>query len=334
MAAAAVVAAALLFTAGRLEAQRDRAAIELDTALAHSRALGRAAARAGASTVSIRTFGRPAPAKDQPPRDEDGYGAGVIVRTDGLVLTALHVVDGAAAILVTLPDGSEHTALVHAKDEWADLAVIRLLTPELRLPVAELGPDESVRVGETVLAVGNPFGLRNTVTRGVLSARGRTGVVDGNRTALLQTDAAVNPGSSGGPLVDLKGRVIGLITAILTRTGGHEGVAFAVPAEEIYYCLPTMLRGERVRRGWLGVRVHKRALRTGGLRIVSVVPKGPAAQAGLRMDDVVLEIEGSPLRTMADMRRLVRSAKDGQELLLRVQRGDERKLFRVAARQK
>jgi S1-C subfamily serine protease len=257
-----------------------------------------AVARARPSVVSIRALGT----------GRDGYGAGIVIRADGLVLTALHVVKDAGALAIVFESGEEHPGKLLAADEEIDVALVRTIAPGRTFPAATLGSDADLELGQELIAISNPFGLGISVTRGILSARDRRNVVGRNAASLLQTDAAINPGSSGGALVDGKGDVVGLIVAILTRTGGHQGLGFAVPAHELRRALPFLIRGEPVRRPWLGVRV---AQTDQGLRIKSVVPAGPAANAGLRAGDTLLRLKGQPLLRILDLRRLLRRVEAG-----------------------
>ena len=254
-----------------------------------------AVARALPSVVALRVFGR----------EKDAFGAGVVVRDDGLVLTALHVVEGASAIAVTTSGGEEFPGKIVGRDRGADLALVRILAPDRTFPRARLGGDDDLAVGETVLAISNPFGIGISATRGVVSARERRNVVTDNVAPLLQTDAAINPGSSGGALVDLDGNVVGLITAILTRTGGHQGVGFAVPSRELERALPALIEGKPVHRPWLGVRVAPAADGEGGLRVTTVVAGGPAARAGLLAGDRLLSLGRAGLATVEDLRRVL-----------------------------
>jgi serine protease DegQ len=272
------------------------AAPESDVEAAESHASASAATRAFPAVVAILALDT----------GRQNHGAGVLVRAEGFVLTALHVVKGAAAIAVSTADGDEFPAKIHAIDEATDIALLRLIAPGRTFPTATLGGDERIRPGETVLAISNPFGIGTSVSRGVLSAKDRRGVVKENVAALLQTDAAINPGSSGGALVDLHGDVIGLITAILTRSGGHQGIGFAVPARELERALPFLLDRRPVARPWLGLRVAPdHAREAGGLAVTAVVPGGPADRAGVRPGDTLLSVQGLPLRRVGDLTRLI-----------------------------
>ena len=256
------------------DAKRDQARLDLDIAMAVSRSLARTASAVREGVVAIDSYRGPSvDAAGQRNAGSEGYGAGLVVRADGRVLTALHVVDKATRIQVRVADGRRFPATVFARDEETDLALLSLDAEGLDLYVPRMGDDQAMDIGETVLAVGNPFGLPGSVTAGILSGRGRTNVVENNRAALLQTDAAINPGSSGGPLFNLRGEVVGLVNAILTRSGGHQGLAFAVPSRELAYAIPRLLRGEKVTRGWLGIQVRSNKTEP-GIDVVTVVPGG------------------------------------------------------------
>lgn len=286
---------------------------DLRIALAESKAVSQAVSSVRKGVVALRALGT----------GRDAYGSGVVVAPEGLVLTALHVVDGAAVIAVTLDDGEEITGKLRAADRSVDLALLEITTPGRTFPTATLAPDHAIDVGETVVAVSNPFGLGTSVSKGVLSAVGRRNVVEGQRAPLLQTDAAINPGSSGGALVNLRGEVIGLITAIITRSGGHQGVGLAVPAHELRRALDRLSKGETAPRAWLGVRVHKEPAPE-GLKILEVAPDGPAAAAGLKDGDVLRTLDGRPLARIEDLRLLLEEARAGESLVAELSRQGER----------
>jgi len=285
----------------------------LRIALAESRAVAHTASEVRKSVVCLRALGT----------GRDAYGTGIIVAPEGLVLTALHVVDGATAIAVTLDQGEEFSGRVRAWDRSIDVALLEIVAKDRTFVPASLAPDHAVDVGETVVAVSNPFGLGTSVTRGVLSAVGRRNVVDGQESALLQTDAAINPGSSGGALVNLRGEVIGLITAIITRSGGHQGVGLAVPAHDLRRAMERLSHGEAPPHPWLGVRVLKQPVPGEGLKILEVSPEGPAAAAGVQEGDILKSLEGKPMGGLEDLREALADAKAGDSLAAELARQGE-----------
>lgn len=239
------------------------------------------------------------------PRAAQSAGSGVIVRSDGIVVTNNHVIAGAQQITVVLNDRREFPARVLLADERSDIAVLQLENVTDQLPVLPIDAQEEQQVGDLVLAIGNPFGVGQTVTNGIISALNRTetGILDSG--SFIQTDAAINPGNSGGPLVDMDGDVIGINTAIFSRSGSSSGVGFAVPASMVQRVVDSALGGATsVVRPWLGVRGESvsadvaRSLgldRPQGLLITDVYPNGPGARAGIREGDVVTAIDGAEI---------------------------------------
>ena len=224
-------------------------------------------------------------------------GSGVIVSSDGLILTNSHVIAGANRIIVRLADGLSHRASVVGVDTQTDLAVLRIDADQL-MP-AVLARSDKLEVGDWVLAVGNPFGLSHTVTAGIVSAKGRDRVGLAKYEDFIQTDAAINPGNSGGPLVDLRGQVVGINTAIASRTGSYTGVGFAIPASMASHVMQRLIEDGTVDRGWLGVYIEDvRPDRTeqfglsqpGGALVTRVVPGGPADTGGLARNDVIVAV--------------------------------------------
>jgi serine protease Do len=258
-----------------------------------------------------------------------GAGSGFIVDARGLVLTNNHVVEGARSIRVRLEDGRVLEGTVAGRDPLTDVAVVRLRGDAGRLPTVKLGDSEAVRVGDWVVAIGNPFGLASSVSSGIISAKARD-IGAGPYDDFLQTDAAINPGNSGGPLFDLSGAVIGMNTAI---AGGGTGVGFAVPANIMRSLLPQLEKGEAVQRGWLGVTVQDLtpdlaqalgvAATTRGAVITDVAAGSPAAGAGLRPDDVVTAVEGKPIGSAAALTRSVAFQAPGTTLVLHVLRAGQ-----------
>ncbi|OHE81377.1 MAG: peptidase S1, partial [Verrucomicrobia bacterium RIFCSPLOWO2_12_FULL_64_8] len=236
----------------------------------------------------------------QPP--QIGLGSGVIVSTDGYILTNNHVVDGADKVKVTLADQRELDARVIGRDEKTDIAVIKVDARDL--PAITFADSDGVEVGDRVLAVGNPFGIGQTVTTGIVSAKGRAAAVGIDYEDFIQTDAAINPGNSGGALVDMQGRLIGLNTAILSRSGGFQGIGFAIPSDLARTVMNSLVRDGKVVRGFLGVLIQDltpalaeqfNLKSTHGALVSQVNPDGPADKAGLQSGDVVVEFDGKPV---------------------------------------
>ena len=263
---------------------------------------------------------------DMGPMTEHSLGSGVIVDKKGYILTNNHVVVGATKIQVQLNGQStKYTAKVVGTDDETDLAVLKI-NSERELPVAKLGNSNSVRVGDWVLAIGSPFGLRATVTAGIISAkdRGQAEGVGRQFQHFLQTDAAINPGNSGGPLVDLAGQVIGINTAIETQSGGYQGVGFALPSNTAIKIYNDLVEHGKVTRGSIGVSfqeeqstnavVLKQLGAPHGIIIESVEPGSPASRAGLQGGDVITAVNGNPVKTGNDLVNAVTSAPLGSKM--------------------
>jgi serine protease Do len=253
-------------------------------------------------------------------------GSGVIIdAAKGIILTNNHVVEDADEITVKLHDKRELEAEVVGRDPKTDLAVIRLKSPPKDLQAAPFGDSDAMEVGDWVLAIGSPFGLEQTVSHGIISARGRV-IGAGPYDDFLQTDAPINPGNSGGPLVDLEGRVIGINTAISTRGGGSEGVGFAIPSNMAQKVYAELAEKGRVTRGWLGVQIQDLdapLARHFGLKedakgvvIADVMESGPAREAGLRPGDVLLRFDGKPVTEVRELQRLVAETPVGRKVKL------------------
>ncbi len=241
-----------------------------------------------------------------------GLGSGVIVSADGVIVTNNHVVDGADQVIVALPSGEQQRAAVVGTDPKSDLAVLQLGDPPDDLVPMALGDSNALRLGEIVLAVGTPFGIGQTVTMGIVSAKGRAdiGIVD--YEDFIQTDAAINPGNSGGALVDLDGDLIGINTAIFSRTGGSQGIGFAIPTAMAAPIIDSILGQGAVDRGYLGVQIldlpfdDRESLGvSGGAMIASVVQGTPAAAAGFQSGDVVVAFDGDAVTDAARFRNRV-----------------------------
>ena len=254
-----------------------------------------------------------------------GFGSGVVIRRDGVILTNAHVVGQAREVRIGLADGREIGARVLGRDPSVDVAVVRVTGSEL--PVAPLADSDALLVGQTAIAIGNPLGLERTVTRGVISAIDRSPRGFG-LDGLIQTDAAISPGNSGGPLLDSRGRVIGINTAVISAPGAS-GLGFAIPINLARDIAEQVLSTGQIRRAFLGVDYRDideqlaRQFRLPveeGIIITTVAENTPAAGAGLRQGDIVIALDGKPVKQGADLRRAIRGRKPGDEVRLRVRR--------------
>ncbi|NBC33597.1 MAG: PDZ domain-containing protein [Alphaproteobacteria bacterium] len=266
------------------------------------------------------------------PLERTSQGSGFLIDPNGVIVTNFHVIAGARNIVVTLHDGTERPARVVGTDPRTDLALLRVTTPGRTLPYLEFGNSDDVRVGDWVIAIGNPFGLGGTVTAGIVSARGRD-IAAGPYDDYLQIDAAINRGSSGGPTFDASGRVIGINSAIFSPSGGNIGIGFAIPSNLAEPVVAELRQRGFVERGWLGVRIQEispaLAERRGlpdskGALVVEVEPGSPAARAGLRPGDVVRRFDGRPVETIRQLTRMVGDTMIGREVILEVWRDGRR----------
>ncbi len=258
-------------------------------------------------------------------------GSGVVVDDQGTILTSNHVVENARQVKVSLADGREFQARMLGADERTDLAVLRV--EGATLPKAVLGDSEAMEVGDIVLAIGNPFGLGGTVTMGIVSAIGRGSLGIADYEDFIQTDAAINPGNSGGALVNTRGEVIGINTAIYSRTGGYQGIGFAIPSSMARDVLDSIVRSGRVVRGYAGFVIQAltpdiiRAFDLGdvhGALVTAVDPTGPAADAGLRRGDVIVSLRGRPVTSDGDLRTQLSRLKPGETARLEALRNGRR----------
>ncbi|HYO51547.1 trypsin-like peptidase domain-containing protein [Archangium sp.] len=263
-----------------------------------------------------------------------GSGSGFIIDAKGLVLTNNHVVEGAVAIRVRLDDGRSFDAEIVGRDPLTDVAVIRLKGKVDNLPTVKLGDSDALRVGDWVVAIGNPFGLASSVSSGILSARARD-IQSGPYDDFLQTDAAINPGNSGGPLFNLKGEVVGINTAIV---GGGTGIGFAVPSNLVKALVPQLEKDGAVTRAWLGIGIQDltqdlaKALQlpvTEGAIVSQVNDNSPAGKAGVRPDDVIVAIDGQKVGTGGQLTRTVALKKPGSTSTLDVFREGKRQALKV-----
>jgi len=258
---------------------------------------------------------------------EHGIGSGVIVTSNGYILTNNHVVDGATEVKVKMQDGREFTAKVIGHDSRSDLAVIKIDATDL--PVVPMADSNKVEVGDIVLAVGDPFGVGQTVTEGIVSATNRSDVGLGDYENFIQTDAAINPGNSGGALVDVQGRLIGINTAILSRSGGFQGIGFAIPSDIAHNVMESLIQYGHVTRGYLGARVQnltpalanefKLKQPTGAL-IGEVVSNGPAKKAGIKDGDVVVAFNGHKIADSRQLQLEVAQTKPGSTVPVKILR--------------
>jgi Do/DeqQ family serine protease len=273
------------------------------------------------------------------PRDriEQSLGSGAIVRADGVVVTNHHVVEGMTEISVVLHDRRQFPAKVLLDDARSDLAVLKIDVGNERLPTIAIDDREGVEVGDLVLAIGNPFGVGQTVTNGIVSALARTDVGITDYSFFIQTDAAINPGNSGGPLVDMDGDLIGLNTAIFSRSGSSSGVGFAIPARMVRQVVDSAMGGARtVQRPWLGARlqaVDAEAARSLGMPaprgavVTQIYPGSLAARAGLRDGDVILDVDGQPVNDESGVTYRVGTHRVNDTVQLHIRRdGAERTL--------
>jgi len=263
---------------------------------------------------------------DRPQRQE-GEGSGVIVSSDGYVVTNNHVVDGATELIVTMGDKRELKARVIGTDAKTDIALIKVDAKDL--PHVMLGTSANVEVGDIALAMGNPFGLGQTVTMGIISATGRGGLGIEDYEDFIQTDASINPGNSGGALINTKGELIGINTAILSRSGGNQGVGFAVPVDMVRQVMTQLREKGSVTRARLGLYFQELtpklasalgAKATSGALVTDVVPDGPAAKAGLQKEDVIVALNGKDMDGRS-LRLAVGSMAPGTTIQLKVLRG-------------
>jgi serine protease Do len=292
----------------------------------------------------FRRFGMPIPnAPRQAPRPQQpdgeqprGVGSGFILTTDGLIMTNAHVVDGADEVLVTLTDKREFKAKLIGADKRTDVAVVKI--EATGLPAVKLGDVGRLRVGEWVMAIGSPFGLDNTVTAGIVSAKQRD---TGEYLPFIQTDVAINPGNSGGPLINMRGEVVGINSQIYSRSGGFMGISFAIPIDEATRVSEQLRTVGRVSRGRIGVQIDQvtkdvaESIGLGkpqGALVRSVEPGSPAEKAGIEAGDIITRFDGKVIERVADLPRLVGNTKPGNKSAITVfRRGSSRDLSVVIA---
>lgn len=270
----------------------------------------------------------------QQPREfrQQGQGSGFLISSDGIILTNNHVVGDANRVTVRLADGREFTAKTLGTDPPSDVAVIKIEGSEL--PVLSMGTSAAMEVGDWVIAAGSPFGLTQSITVGVVSAKGRSRLGITDFEDFIQTDAAINPGNSGGPLINLRGEVIGLNTAIFSRSGGYMGVGFAIPIDMVKTVKDQLIAGGKVVRGSLGVRIQELTrplaeslhLQTAeGVLVADVLRNSPAARAGLRRGDVIVALNSKPVQDGGQLRNTIAMTPPGTRITLQVLRDSTRR---------
>jgi len=280
--------------------------------------------------VLQRLFGRMLPEQARE-RRETSLGSGVIVTQDGYLLTNRHVIDGAAEIKVVLSNGHSVAVSVIGSDTESDLAVLKI-DREPNLPAIPIGSSSEQQVGDVVLAIGNPFGVGQTVTMGIISATGRSHLGINTFENFIQTDAAINPGNSGGALVNARGELIGINTAIFSKSGGSLGIGFAIPFDLAEGIMRQLIATGKVVRGWLGIQgqdvTEKLAEAFGlhdveGILVTGVMEDGPASKAGLRPGDVITEINGARAGNSHELLQLIANEAPGSSFEVRGWRGNE-----------
>ena len=284
----------------------------------------------------LRRFFDPAPDGGRPaPAPEAGLGSGFIISADGYLVTNAHVVDGASKVTVALSDRRELPATVVGSDSATDIALLKVEAADL--PYVELGDSDKVEVGQWVLAIGSPFGLDHTATQGIVSAVARS-LPFGSYAPFIQTDAAVNPGNSGGPLFDTAGRVIGVNSQIYSRSGGYQGLSFAIPINVAKRVVDQLRTSGHASRGWLGVAIQDvdQALADAfgldapsGALISDVTAGGPAAKGGIEVGDIVVGFDGVPVERSGDLPALVGEVEAGQSAEVEVLREGRSKTIEV-----
>ena len=281
-----------------------------------------------------RFFGGPMP---RGPQRQRSLGSGFFIDGDGSILTNNHVVENASKIVVKLSDDQEYEAKIVGRDPKTDIAIIKI-DGKPNLPAASLGDSDKLEVGEWVVAIGNPFGLDSTVTSGIVSAKGRH-IGQGPYDNFIQTDASINPGNSGGPLINLRGEVIGINTAIFSRTGGNIGIGFAIPINLVKELLPQLRGKGKVTRGYLGVLIQKvtpeiaESLgmeKASGALVANVSKDGPADKAGVKVGDVIVEFDGKEIKDSGDLPILVARTQVDKKARLKVLRDKKEVVLTVA----
>ncbi len=276
------------------------------------------------------------PQKMPKKRRSVGQGSGFVISSDGYILTNNHVVGNADSVTVQMEDGNEYPAKIIGTDPPSDLAVIKIERSDL--PFLSLGDSNMLEVGDWVLAVGNPFGLSHTITAGIVSAKGRSGIGLNDYENFIQTDAAINPGNSGGPLVNLDSKVVGINTAIFSRSGGYMGIGFAIPVNMAKRIKDQLIADGKVTRGRLGVYIQNLTKdlaesfemeNDDGILVSKVIAESPAENAGLKQGDIILELNGKPVEKVADFRNYIAMTDPGTKISLTILRNGSKEKLKV-----
>jgi serine protease Do len=276
-----------------------------------------------------------------------GYGSGTIISRGGYIVTNYHVVKKGNYFQAFLYDGTEcgmkkfNNGKYYLADEKTDIAVMRLdveSIPSAEISPIEFGDSGSLSEGEWVLAIGNPYGLRQSVTSGIVSSKGRNDIGFAEIEDFIQTDVPINPGNSGGPLINLKGQLVGINTAIRTVSGGYQGISFAIPSNIVRSVSSELVRAGRVSRGWLGFIVKERTIYTRGersvLEVISVLKNSPAESAGISRGDIIKEVDGKEVGTLGEIIKIVATMSTGSRLRITVSRGGHLTEFSLVLREK
>ena len=269
-------------------------------------------------------------------RVQNSLGSGVIVKDDGLIITNNHVIEGADEITVVLTDRREFEAEIVGTDERTDLALLRVKTQGDRLPFLRFRDSDELEVGDIVLAIGNPFGVGQTVTSGIVSALARTQAGVSDYASFIQTDAAINPGNSGGALIGMDGRLVGINTAIFSKSGGSLGIGFAIPSNMVRAVVAGKLKGGRLVRAWLGlssqvvtsdIAVALNMAKPMGVMVKRVNPKSPAREAGVTVGDIILRVDGKLINEPKELRYRIATLVVGEKVKLTVLRNGQEKVL-------
>jgi serine protease Do len=290
-----------------------------------------------------RFFGPMFPDFDQQQSpNQHALGSGVVVSPNGYILTNNHVIENAKDIQVALNDGRTFSAKLVGTDPQTDVALLKINANNL--PALTLADSDAVEIGDVVLAIGNPFGIGQTVTEGIVSAKDRTNISSGDQDEdFIQTDAAINPGNSGGALVDTQGRLVGINTSILSRTGGNQGIGFAVPSNLCRWVMNSLVQNGKVTRGFLGVVIQNltpdlakafKVDRSVGALISEVSPNGPADSAGLKNGDVVLQYDNKPIESASQLKLRVAETNPGVSVPVEIDRSGETKTVSVVVKER